>query len=479
MTRLAATRRDVLIAAASLAASSRLPIAPAQAALSRTGTFERPYDAQSLWNARPIDPQLGTDAIPADHNNAYLEQSKYSSKLYRATASDGPVVVQGRNGANGMWVADELRTRNVTIPHFPAGTVPASGSDGHCEIFDEPSGLVHSFYGLIFDSEANVWRASKYTVTSIDGTGWGSPACPDGPRASGTPSTSGLLRAHELGRDVVPHALAVAAHANVFRSGPIFPATLEDRDGGNHYSGRFAMGTLFMLPPDFDAEQLNWPNTRAIARTLKLYGARLIDQTQNTFSFGGEMDGGWSPPDWRRTWAQDLTKMRDSLRPVVSVSRWLDANGVEFAPKSWEQMNLLSMRGPWTKTEGGANIDAGYETSSKMFLFPELTAPLAYRKSILVRNDRARDPWFQWTGGAWYINPLPDHEYRLRVEGFGEATAAFMIRTSDGVPIAMSDMRPGQETRIRWPDPASSLASISVRAPSGPPSGIRLILELV
>jgi hypothetical protein len=479
------SRREALIGTASLLAVPRLTVASA-AGGPATGTFERPFGAQSLWNARPIDPLLGNEGIPAVNNNAYLEQSQYSSKLYRARASDGPAEVQGRDNPSGVWVADELQLRNVLIPHFPEETVPAAGSDGHCEIFDETTGLVHSFYRLIFDVGSKVWRASKYTVGAITSTGWGSPECPDGPRASATPSTSGLLRAHELGSEFVPHALAVAAHANVFRSGPVFPATLEDRNGPARYSGAFPMGTLFMLPTDFEADRLNWPNSRAIARTLKLYGARLIDQTQRTFSFGGEMNGGWSqavgPGNiWRNSWAQDLTKIRDGLRPVVSVSRWLDANGKEFVPQPWERMNLLSMRGPWrSQGEMSGSVGGRYDTTSKLFLFPELRVPVSYRKMVPLRDDTKAEPWFQWTNGGWYRNPIPNHQYRLRAEGIGNASATFEIRPADGKRnlVSISDMRPGEESQIIWPA-EGYWTSLVIQGFPGPPAGIRLLLELV
>jgi hypothetical protein len=474
------SRRDFLIGTASLVASTRQSLSAANSA---TGTFERPFNSRSLWNARPIAPELGVARIPAENNKAYLEQSiEWGSRLFRATAADGPVVVQGRDNPAGVWVADELQIRNVVIPHFPHDAVPASGSDGHCEIFDEATGLIHSFYRLILDPERKVWRAAKYTASSVGGTGWGSPERPDGPRASGTPSSSGILRAHEVGSDIVSHALAVAAHANVFKSGPIFPATLEDRNGFEGYSGSFPIGTLFMLPPDFEADRLNWPHSRTIARTLKVFGARLIDQTIGSFSFAGEIGSEWSQyvgryNVWHPSWAEDLTKIRDSLRPLVSTSRWLDADGKEFTPLSWEQMNLLSMRGPWARLEGPTNTAGKYETAANLFLFPEVSSPLVYRKTIRLRDDKAREPWFQWMSGCWYMNPLPDREYRLRAEGFGDAIASLEIR-GDNVFFSSTDIRVGQEAKINWPSGAT-LTSVTVRTPPGPPSGIRLALELI
>jgi hypothetical protein len=241
------------------------------------------------------------------------------------------------------------------------------------------------------------------------------------------------------------------------------------------------MGTLFMLPPDFDAESLNWPNTRAIARTLKVFGARLIDATGDTFGFAGERGSTWSQwvgldKVWHTSWPQDLTRIRDSLRPVVSTPKWLDADGNEFSPVPWEKMNLLSMRGPWTKQERLNSGEGSYETTSNSFLFSELSAPLSYRKVIQLCNDKVKEPWFQWMSGAWYLNPLANREYRLRAEGFGEATATLEIRSSDG--LSTSELKGGQEAKITWPGGAA-LTSVIVRGYPGPPSGIRLSLELI
>src|SRR4051794_39063268 len=140
---LTASRREFLITAAALLTTPPQALA---GSASSTGTFEHLFNSQSLWNARPIDPVLGKAAIPQQDNVPYLEQGKYGTKLFRATASDGPITVRGLNNVAGIWVSDELRTRPVVVPHFPENVVPATGLDGHCEILDETTGIIHSFY---------------------------------------------------------------------------------------------------------------------------------------------------------------------------------------------------------------------------------------------------------------------------------------------------------------------------------------------
>ncbi|WP_143198306.1 hypothetical protein [Bradyrhizobium sp. AS23.2] len=478
--KLTASRREFLMTLTGLLTMPpRLMASPAGS----IGTFEHLFNSQSLWNARPVDPVLGTATIPRKDNVAWLEQDKYAAKLFRATASDGPMTVQGRDAAEGIWVADELRNRPVIVPHFPENVVPATGLDGHCEILDESTGFIHSFFQLSFDATEKVWKAGKYTASSVSGSGWGSPARPDGPRASGTPSTSGILRAHEIGSAIVPHALAVAAHTNALKSGPLYPATLQDTTGANEYSGSFPMGTLFMLSPDFDSEALNLPNARVIARTLKVYGARLTDTAFRTFSFAGEIGGQWSQAVdrnnlWRSSWAEDLDRIRDHLRPVISMSSWLDSEGVAFTPLPWERMNLLSMRGPWAKQEGPEESESGFETISNLFLFPETRSPIAYNQTLHLRDDASHDPWFQWTQGCWYINPKPGQRYRVKAVGFNQATGGLDVRARDGTTVLASvwDLKVGETADLTWPARAS-ITKVFVRAPPGPPSGIRLELQ--
>lgn len=72
--------------------------------------------------------------------------------------------------------------------------------------------------------------------------------------------------------------------------GPIFPAAITD--AGNIYtataSALFQMGTLFTLPSGFDPNTLGTIGARAIAETLKVYGAYLIDATTGGFNILAE-----------------------------------------------------------------------------------------------------------------------------------------------------------------------------------------------
>ena len=37
---------------------------------------------------------------------------------------------------------------NLTLPRWPGNAVPATGDDGHCDVVDEVTGILHSFWQL-------------------------------------------------------------------------------------------------------------------------------------------------------------------------------------------------------------------------------------------------------------------------------------------------------------------------------------------
>jgi hypothetical protein len=454
----------------------------ARTQLAPESLFEKPFSPQSLWNARPVRPVLGNTGIPASNNRAYLEQGSFSSRVFAATTSDLAVTIAGAQDARGPWVADELRHREVVIPHFPAQTQPATGSDGHCEIYDQESGLIHSLYGMKYDVGAQLWRARKYTVVSASGSGWGSPERPDGPRAAGVSTAGGLLRIHEAESLSVAHALAVAADASALASGPIYPATLEDRDGDRRYKGPFEMGTLLMLPQDFDESSLAYPHARAIAIALKTFGARIVDQTVGTFALYGEISSAWSQSRnavgaWATGWAADLTRIRDALRPVVSVGGWLDANGASFAPPAWSDMNLLSMRGPWAAPNGASVSGCEFDTTTRLLKLPACDQPLAIRKVLYPRDDGVPASWFKWQNAMrWYVNPEAASTYRVVAYGAGECEGAFEVRTADSAQRLCStrSIRPGESDELDIPPSGAPVCIVHVLKHPGPAAAIRL-----
>ena len=409
------------------------------------------FAPKSPWNSRPIKPVLGTDTVPATKQTPWIEERDYASKVYRAAASDGPVTITVGD------IANQLGGGAVTIAHFPAGVIPATGSDGHCEVI-EPDGTLHSFFQLRSRGAAG-WIASKYARTSAVGSGWGSVANPDNVRAAGSSTAGGLLLASERGMDVVPHALAIGMDKNGIKAGSIFPATLEDYQGG--YTGKFPMGSLMMLPASFNPDVLGTPELRTIARTLMTHGGYLVDATVGSMNIYAEIGSGWANGS-----EDDLKILKAALRQVVSQSGWLDGDGKPFTPTPFASMNLVSMRGPWDGYAGSKPFGR-YEAAADLFQAEATTEARTVRQLFYPAGaDR-----FGWKGKqTWNINPEPGVKYRVTAFGSGTITATIAKGKVNSGKLA-----PGQSATIVWPD-NSGYAEVFVDKPAGAAASIRMEL---
>jgi hypothetical protein len=446
------------------------------------GPFQAPYSAQSLWKARPVNPTLGAGVI-ASNQYAYVP---YNAPIYYARASDPPVTIIN------VGVSDEITTRNVILPHFPAGVDLPPGTDKEVVIYDTTTQLLHSFWCL--DHREGGWAASQYNVESATGWGWGTPSRPGQVRASGCSPAAGVLRNWELptydNADAYPqHALAMGLGANsiladsVSSGGSIYPAT--DQDEGFRYTGAlpnaWPMGTLFMLPSSFDLSALSAPGAIAIAKTLMKYGAYLVDASPNTCGFYCE----WSPSSIG--WPSisyglngnnaDFTAIRDALRSVTAVESWLDGNGNPWVPPPWASMNLLSMRGPWIAISGTAN--GSFDTAANFFVAPRIGLPSVMRRVIYQPcNYSSKGWWWNWyDSSGWFIAPTPGRKYTLSIIGSGAVTASLSIwdPTISINYFASSVSGPGHQQTFTWPNQSSFATLLEVRNP-GAAGQIRLEL---
>ncbi|WP_143761302.1 hypothetical protein [Sphingobium chlorophenolicum] len=440
------------------------------------------FSPQSLWNATPVDPLLG-DVPISSAQTPWIEEGAYASRIFFAAQDDRPMTIMGRTGGEDIQVANEGVGRAVGIPRFPADTMPATGTDGHCAIADPATGLLHSFWQL--KKVGGQWRATKYVASPLAGTGFGTASNPDNVRASGTSSVAGMMLASERGLAVLPHALALCLDLSSFSSGPVFPATMEDYKGVHgDYTGKpgqsFKMGTLFLLPPHFDAEALHWEEARVIARTLKRHGAYLVDATIGTASLSAEIGSGWSKSSvdgvWQNSWAQDVKRIFGALRAVTSVAGWLDANGAPFTPTPWGWQNILSMRGPWSAA-GGGSVLGRYDGAVDMLLVPATSAPCGMFKRLVRRDPGQTASWRQWmTGQAFFSNPVLGAEYRLAAVGAGAIKGRLLFLNGEYRQVGATDiLSPGEGQTFLWPADAT-LVEMQIDKPAGPQAGMRLEL---
>ena len=387
--------------------------APAQAA--------PPFATDSPWNLRPVDPVFSPYVIPPTRYHPFVGPSDYSTGVFTAGRDDPPVTVVGPEGSPGLWSADEETHRPVTVPRWPVDVQPALGTDGHADIVDPIDGVVHSFWQLRF--EGGRWRASQYAWTALNGRGWGDPAHYfQGARAAGVPSLGGLIRKEEVddGQSWYRHALALSLDGSALRSGYVFPATSEDRDHATDYRGDIPMGSLLMLPVDFDAASIRSPALRKVAETLKRYGARVIDQNHDTrFNIYVENGANFDihPGGWNIQAAEDLDRMAGALRVVVDQRAWLDHAGKVSKPE--RTLNLLSLRGPWQLEQGEA--PARFDTWDQTLIFPPSERPVV---QVQRQGNGLRKT--NWAGLE------PGRRYRLSVRAAGGARLALRLRDPDG-----------------------------------------------
>ena len=409
------------------------------------GTFDRPFAADSPWNSVPQIPVFGSATIPTSLYYPAVSSGNYSTQAFLAADTDPAVTVRGTTDS-GVWDPDaEVYRSKIVIPHWPAGVTPATGSDGHAEIVDLSTGLVHSFWQLKLVS--GKWQAQQYAWTALAGRGFGDPShYMQGARSSGTSTLGGLIRTAEIsdGDSVYRHALAMSLTNNALASSPayIFPATSNDSDAATANSGSIPLGALVMLPPTFDADSIANTDLRKVANTLKRSGAYVVDRNSGTpFMIYVENGNDFSlmKNGWDSAVANDLDRIRAALRQVVAVSGWLDGDGNANTGFNTNQ-NLLSMRGFWYQTVG--TTPGTFDTWKQSVVFPTVVGGIEQVNA----GGRA------FSGVNW-AQPTVGTTYRLVAKATGGASLRVMIRSrSTGLTFVDSGLLVnGQTFDFLWP----------------------------
>jgi hypothetical protein len=429
-----------------------------------TGNYLRPYAVNSLWNARPVNPVFGTFEVPKSSYFPTIASGAYSTGVFLAAATDQPMTVVGRGSTAtttlGVSDPDNGGSHVVTIPRWPAGVLPAFGSDGHADIVDPVTHTIHSFWQL--KQVDGRWTAALYSWSKLDGTGWGDPShYYQGARAVGIPASAGLIRKQEIkdGLPAYPHALAMSLTFNALANGVsspayVFPATSADGSASAN-TGAIPEGALLMLPPSFDSSAIVNPDLKKVVETLKSYGAYVVDRNDGTpFVIYVENDAGFSlmPNGWDNKIASQLDQIRAGLRQVVSAQDYVDANGASAAAaiKAQQSMNILSMRGPWYKQSGTAA--AAYDSATQRFVFDATTTKTVYSNA----NNTGMTPV------KWAL-PAAGSNVTFTVSATGGATLRLQVTTGGVVATDTGALADGQSLRFVWP----ASARITVIAGSG------------
>lgn len=407
------------------------------------GSFRQPFSASSPWNRRPVDPVLGDYRLPLTRYRPYVGPGPFSSAVFEARADDAPVTVFGPASQPGVWHPDEGAHRPITIARWPADVRPATGSDGHAEIIDAESGIVHSFWQLRL--ERGVWRASQYAWSALNGRGWPDPAHNhQGARAAGVPVSGGLIRKHEVadGHTAYPHVLAMSLDGSALQRGYVRPATAEDNNAAERYRGGIPMGTLMMLPADFDASALATPALRKIASTLMHFGAAVVDQNDDTrfaiyVEIGADFD--LHGKGWNAAAAADLDRIADALRPMLGQRGWLDGSGQPMSDEA--ALNLLSMRGPW---RGDTTSAPRFDSWHQALVFDPSARVNRARQASESAQRLTR--WAPWVGGQ---------RYRFSVQADGGARLRLLFEDRHGA-VAWDSRELGAGESVEFVMPAAA-----------------------
>lgn len=438
------------------------------------GSFETPFNANSPWNSRPVNPVFGDQVVKTSNYYPSVDNTTYSTGVFLATPSDAPVTVYPFEGQSGIRVADsETFEPSVDIPRWPANVVPASGGDGHAEIVDTALGIVHSFWQLKMVN--GVWRATQYAWTKLDGSGWGDPAhYQQGARAAGVSTVGGLIRKHEVndGDSMYRHALAVSLEQYTLGYNPtyVFPATNADWDAATTNYGNIPMGSLLMLPPSYDTSRIANKYLKKIAETLKIYGAYVVDRNFGTpYVVYAEIGSDiviHPRGQWDAAAGNELQRIRAALRPVAGVDAWLDGNGQSYQ-RSSDGFNLLSMRGPWLNMSG-QSVSGKFDSWQQAVVFPP---PEGYPITMInyTPNNIGRTTW----GKA-----LPGKKYRLTAKAEGGARFRLVLKNCDNTTQSVDTgfLTNGKSKEFVWPVSICNRQFIVV---SGFPSASKISGQLV
>jgi hypothetical protein len=425
------------------------------------GTYATLFAADSPWNSRPISPVFGSFSIPTSYYFPAIANGSYSTGVFQALTTDAPMTIYGPAGTAGISDPDSGGYRaSVTLPHWPAATLPATGTDGHADIADESTGVLHSFWQL--RQTNGKWTAALYSWAPLKGRGFGDPShYYQGARAAGVPTSAGVIRVSEIndGKPTYMHALAMSLTYNALASGTtpdnpayIFPATSSDYDASAN-TGKIPEGALLMLPPTYDTSKIGNLQLRKIADTLKVYGAYVVDRNYGTpyviyienppTTMVNPPSINLMPSGWDNTVAGQLDDIRANLRQVMSAASWVDGNN-QTVVRTTGNFNNISMRGPW-QLNSGPQLGT-YDTWGQTLNFPA-TSTTIYQSTV------------GGPSGVTWAKPAVGSTQLLTVKATGGASVQFGVYSGGTAYYGSPRLTNGQTARFTWPANAWTVMS--------------------
>ena len=314
--------------------------------------LRQPFACDSIWNmpigsgAKYVD--AGIQILPesgfgADEDIIVMEPTAPLTPVYenfkgwsREALEKGQVrcVKEGKKLLDvpiPPWFT--VNHRQWTVPNNAAAILLADGrSIYQTQPFHRCSGYNYATSQFDFGDDQT---KSKF----VDIYGPGISGAHGGSRLS---SLGGTIRLGEVvpGQTVIPHALKIIlwakhhiAYSQDGTNGYRWPANAADSYAQEEYGGKvpaLEMGALLALSPDFELNQLQTEPGKVVARTLRDYGAYVVDDTAGQFyglaverspqgnvldNFEKDWGFGWKQKAGH-PWEQDMRLIFDSLQVV-------------------------------------------------------------------------------------------------------------------------------------------------------------------
>jgi len=242
---------------------------PAPAPPPASADQTRPFADSSPFNVPiPASPALASNSAAAA---LYLARGDIVADLYEFGV---PVFEAGATSpkynveCTAPWGPCGLEDNPVPIPNDAR---PAPGSDGHMAVIDPSTRRVYEFWQARKSSGG--WSASFGTWSSLDGSGH--PGSTGDARDAQVSLLAGTVRAQELQRGVIDHALVFSSD-NVKRAFQ-YPATKSSQSSDR--SDGLTMGARIQLDPSVNVDAIPEITRaeKAVAKALQKYGAYVID----------------------------------------------------------------------------------------------------------------------------------------------------------------------------------------------------------
>lgn len=229
----------------------------------------RPFADSSPFNVPiPATPALAPNsAAVASHlasGDIVADLYEFGVPVFEAAATSPKYNVD----CTEPWGPCGLEDDPVPIPNDAR---PAPGSDGHMAVIDSSTRRVYEFWQARKSSGG--WSASFGTWSSLDGSGH--PGSTGDARDAQVSLLAGTVRAGELQRGVIDHALVFSSD-NVNHAFQ-YPATKSSQSSGR--SDALTMGARIQLDPSVNVDAIPGitPAEKAVAKALQKYGAYVID----------------------------------------------------------------------------------------------------------------------------------------------------------------------------------------------------------